>query len=313
MQAPEWLRSQEVDETGRERLNWWRVLLLVFGILGTVIFMVYLISGFEREEKEEIREEIKESPKEPKITFDDIEFEEPAKEITTQTAPSNGESKKEEKEKEPDPREEILARLGQERFASFQMDHKRVAEFREIAGSSGIGACDIMPGTVAKIRLDRPTSTDNGGVVTGILAEPVPGHDGCIALDGGEVFTGMVDTNVGFGQNRANLVFTSITDEGRVIEIQSPAGDAMGGGGVPGEVDHHWGSKIAGVAVATGVDLAGFALAGGGSGYGIIVGNAGSVLDDFARQFINRKNTITTDPSQDGQIVTITFTQKVSM
>lgn len=311
IRTPEWLRSEDVDATGREKLNWWRVLFLIVAVFGIVTFIVYLIADMKSDKVDKVPEKITETRREPKITFD---AEAEAAEVFEEEKKEEAQEKKKEEKKneEPDPRIAILAKLGAEPFKPFQMDHDRVGEFQEFAKVSGGRRCDIMPGTIAKLRLDSGVNTDNGGTVTAVLVEPVPGTGGCIALDMGAVFTGVVDTNMRFGQGKANVVFNSISADGEVIAIQAAAGDAVGSGGVPGDVNRHWASKISGVAIATGVDLAGLALSGGGDGFSVLVNNSGSVLDDFSRQFINRPDTITVDPTQEKSIITVTFTQKIS-
>lgn len=66
-----------------------------------------------------------------------------------------------------------------------------------------------------------------------------------VLLDRGSLITGEYRSNVTLGQRRLFVLWRRAkTPSGVVIDLESPATDPLGGAGVEGELDEHWGKRV---------------------------------------------------------------------
>jgi hypothetical protein len=84
-------------------------------------------------------------------------------------------------------------------------------------------------------------------------------------------------------------------------------------GGVPGEANLHTGTKALRVAIATAVDLGSAYLGGRGDGLNILLGHGGRAIDEWTRQALERKPSITLDPLKQPVTLTVIITRPITL
>lgn len=79
-----------------------------------------------------------------------------------------------------------------------------------------------------------------------VLSSYIYGDTGRVVLaEPGTIVSGEYGAVTAQGQRRLYIVWTRLkTPRGVIIDLASPAADAMGTGGLPGEVDNRWGARI---------------------------------------------------------------------
>jgi type IV secretory pathway VirB10-like protein len=175
--------------------------------------------------------------------------------------------------------------------------------------------CVIAAGTLVPAQLVTAASSDYGGAVIARVARDVLGANGCLGIEAGSTLVGAMGRTRDFGQERGEVVFEALhTLDGREVDLASAAaGDALGMGGVPGEVNLHTGAKALRVAVATAADLGGAYLGGRGDGLNILLGHSGRAIDEWARQALERKPSITLDPLKAPTTLTVIITRPITL
>jgi type IV secretion system protein VirB10 len=122
--------------------------------------------------------------------------------------------------------------------------------------------------------IDCALQTRLDSTVPGMTACEVPrdiySDNGAMKLiEKGSTITGEYQANMRQGMARIYVLWTRIkTTKGVIINLDSPATDALGGGGLPGEVDTHFWQRFGGAILLSLVSDVGSALASAGSGEG---------------------------------------------
>lgn len=183
-----------------------------------------------------------------------------------------------------------------------------------VAGAPDTG-CTIPAGTVVQAQLVTAASSDAGGAVIARVARDILGVDGCRGIAAGSTLVGEIGEARDFAQERGKVVFEALyTLDGRQIDLAAAAaGDAMGRGGVPGEAHLHTGAKALRVAVASAVDLAGAFLGSRGDGVSVLMNNSGRAVDEWARQALERKPSITLDPLRQPVTLSVIITRPLAL
>lgn len=170
--------------------------------------------------------------------------------------------------------------------------------------SDGGHECRVNAGTGIPVTVDTAVSTAQNSTVRARVVQDVydTATGSCLAIPNGSTFVGDVKRSDIKGQRRAELLFFSLTrpyPRGDTVELKVPGSDAMGRGGVPGDVDSHMGSQGLLVLASTAVDLGVAALSGGFGILGSILGgNAQRPLDRWAHDQLDRPPEINVDPLQ---------------
>jgi type IV secretory pathway VirB10-like protein len=182
-----------------------------------------------------------------------------------------------------------------------------------VTGGAASG-CVIAAGTVVPAQLVTAASSDYAGAVIARVARDVLGADGCLGIQAGSTLVGEMGRARDFGQERGEVVFEALhTLDGRQVDLASAAGDALGMGGVPGEANLHTGTKALRVAIATAVDLGSAYLGGRGDGLNILLGHGGRAIDEWTRQALERKPSITLDPLKQPVTLTVIITRPITL
>jgi type IV secretion system protein VirB10 len=97
-------------------------------------------------------------------------------------------------------------------------------------------------GTVIPAVLETAINSDTPGFARAVVSRDVKGFDGTrVLIPRGSKLVGQYKSGVADGQSRAFVVWSRIlTPDGVSIDVDSPAADPQGRGGLPGEVDSHF-------------------------------------------------------------------------
>lgn len=181
--------------------------------------------------------------------------------------------------------------------------------------------CQVNAGTAIKAKLTSAVSTAQGGTVRAMVDQDVHASDdpNCEAIPWGSTMVGTVERTENRGQREIVLLFTSITrpaPRNDTLTIKLPGSDAMGRGGLQGNVEGHFWSQAGLVLAATVVDIGTAILSGGGGAIGILGGiainNADQPLDKAARDRLDLPSTITLDPMEDDGSLTIILQEHIN-
>lgn len=193
---------------------------------------------------------------------------------------------------QPPPVNEALEAARKGSFGTYEPKGTQLADL----GGSGTG-CRLPAGTKIHAEHELATTSTNASVVTARVSYDVLGDGGCLAISAGAMMVGNSQVGAEFGASRSNFAYHTIEDNGRAISLEAAAADAMGKGGVPGDVDHHTGMIATRVAIATftGIlDSAASSLVGWG---GVPMRETSRSVDKWADQAIDLDPTLETDPS----------------
>jgi type IV secretion system protein VirB10 len=97
-------------------------------------------------------------------------------------------------------------------------------------------------GTVIPAVLETAINSDTPGFARAVVSRDVKGFDGSrVLIPRGSKLVGQYKSGVADGQSRAFVVWSRIlTPDGVSIDVDSPAADPQGRGGLPGQVDSHF-------------------------------------------------------------------------
>jgi type IV secretion system protein VirB10 len=150
---------------------------------------------------------------------------------------------------------------------------------------------EVKAGTIIAAALVTALNSDLPGEIVAQVTEPVYDHISgrFVLIPQGARLVGRYDSQVAFGQNRALIVWTRIIfPNGYSINIGAIEGaDETGASGLTDQVNHHWGTVAAGVAVssilAIGTAVATDAASNNDGGVTVINAGAGTAATDASR------------------------------
>jgi len=104
----------------------------------------------------------------------------------------------------------------------------------------------IAKGRVIRCNLSVKVVSEIGGMASCVLPQPVYSDNGRVVLaEAGSEVIGEYKSIAAQGQRRLGIVWSRLkTPHGVVVDIDSPAADHLGTGGLSGRVDNRWGARI---------------------------------------------------------------------
>lgn len=160
----------------------------------------------------------------------------------------------------------------------------------------------LAKGASMDCNLDTAMRSNQPGMVRCSLTKDVWSDNSAVLLaERGSTLTGEYAADVRQGQAEIQVIWNRIkTTHGVVVDLASPATDALGRAGVDGQVDNHWGQRF-GAAVLLSIvkDAIGYATATRGTtqATGVVYGNTAQTSEGMAetilKQTINIPPTIT--------------------
>ncbi len=172
------------------------------------------------------------------------------------------------------------------------------------AEASLIGNRDFIlaKGASADCDLDTAMRSNQPGMVRCTLVKDIWSDNGAVVLaERGSSMTGEYTATVQQGQAEIQVIWNRIkTPYGVVVDLASPATDALGCAGVDGTVDNHWGQRVGAAFLLSFVkDVIGYATATNGTNAaatGTVYNNSAttgeSMADTVLKQTINIPPTI---------------------
>lgn len=123
-------------------------------------------------------------------------------------------------------------------------------------------------GTVIPAVLETALNSDLPGSVRAMVSRDVRGFDGRLVLiPRGSKLIGQYKSALAVGQTRAFVIWSRIiTPEGVTIDLDSPAADRLGRGGLDGETDSHFLRRFGAAILLSVLDAGAAAAVNGGSG-----------------------------------------------
>ena len=104
----------------------------------------------------------------------------------------------------------------------------------------------IAKGRVIRCNLSVKVVSEIGGMASCVLPQPVYSDNGRVVLaEAGSEVIGEYKSIAAQGQRRLGIIWSRLkTPHGVVVDIDSPAADHLGTGGLSGRVDNRWGARI---------------------------------------------------------------------
>lgn len=182
----------------------------------------------------------------------------------------------------PNPDEAFAARLG------VGGGDGKPAKAKQMSDPSKI----VVEGSVIPAVLETALNSDLPGYARAVVSRDVRGFDGKeVLVPRGARLIGQYKNGVAQGQSRAFVIWTRlIRPDGAQIELSSPATDALGRGGLTGDVDTHFLQRFGGALLLSLVDIGVASATSGASNTAIIV--AGARTGDTATASIARDQNI---------------------
>jgi type IV secretion system protein VirB10 len=115
----------------------------------------------------------------------------------------------------------------------------------------------IVEGAVIPAVLETPINSDLPGYVRAVVSRDVRGFDGSqVLVPRGSRLIGQYRSGVALGQSRAFVIWTRlIRPDGAAIELASPSTDALGRGGLDGDVNRHFLQRFGGAILLSLINL----------------------------------------------------------
>lgn len=111
----------------------------------------------------------------------------------------------------------------------------------------------VVEGTLIPAVLETALNSDLPGYARAVVSRDVRGFNGAnVLIPRGTRLIGQYRSGVALGQSRAFVIWTRlIRPDGATVELASPATDALGRGGLDGEVDRHFLQRFGGAILLT--------------------------------------------------------------
>lgn len=159
------------------------------------------------------------------------------------------------------------------------------------AGTLGDRSLILAQGAKIDCAGDTAFDSTEAGLSTCTVTKNVYSDDGRVVLiERGSQINSQYRSNLLPGQKRTFILAARIeTPHGVIVEIDSPAADALGRMGIDGYVDNHWGQRI-GAAMMLGItqDAIGYlATRGGNSNGSVVYENTQQQGNDMATRVLN--------------------------
>jgi type IV secretion system protein VirB10 len=118
-------------------------------------------------------------------------------------------------------------------------------------------ATTVVEGSIIPAVLETALNSDLPGYVRAVVSRDVRGFDGSsILIPRGSRLIGQYRSGMALGQSRAFVIWTRlIRPDGASVSLASPATDALGRGGLDGEVDRHFLQRFGGAMLLTLLNL----------------------------------------------------------
>lgn len=104
----------------------------------------------------------------------------------------------------------------------------------------------LAKGRVIKCNLSTKVISEIGGMASCVIPQPVYSDNGKVVLaEAGSEVLGEYKSISTQGQRRLHILWTRLkTPHGVIVDLDSPASDALGTAGVSGKIDNRWGSRL---------------------------------------------------------------------
>lgn len=104
----------------------------------------------------------------------------------------------------------------------------------------------LAKGRVIKCNLSTRVVSEISGMASCVIPQPVYSENGKVVLaEAGSEVLGEYKSISTQGQRRLHILWTRLkTPNGVIVDLDSPASDALGTAGISGKVDNRWGSRI---------------------------------------------------------------------
>jgi type IV secretion system protein VirB10 len=131
----------------------------------------------------------------------------------------------------------------------------------------------IPQGTIIPAVLETPINSSAPGLVRAIISKDARGFDGArVLIPKGSRLFGEYQSDVKAGQSRALVNWTNLVrPDGVSIRLNSPAGDASGGTGIPGHVDSHFLARFTSAVLQTAISVAPYFAYQPGTGASVVI------------------------------------------
>lgn len=115
----------------------------------------------------------------------------------------------------------------------------------------------VVEGAIIPAVLETALNSDLPGYVRAVVSRDVRSFDGAqVLIPHGSRLIGQYKSGVALGQSRAFVIWTRlIRPDGATIDMSSPATDALGRGGVDGDVNRHFLQRFGGAMLLTLLNL----------------------------------------------------------
>jgi type IV secretion system protein VirB10 len=120
----------------------------------------------------------------------------------------------------------------------------------------------IIEGAVIPAVLETALNSDLPGYARAVVTRDVRGFNGTnVLVPRGSRLIGQYKAGVALGQSRAFVIWTRlIRPDGATVELASPATDALGRGGLDGDVDRHFFQRFGGAILLSLLNIGGQAI-----------------------------------------------------
>jgi type IV secretion system protein VirB10 len=144
----------------------------------------------------------------------------------------------------------------------------------------------IIEGAVIPAVLETALSSDLPGYARAVVTRDVRGFDGTkVLVPRGARLIGQYKAGIALGQSRAFVIWTRlIRPDGATVELASPATDALGRGGLDGDVDRHFFQRFGGAILLSLLNI-GAAAVGDSSDTTLVIAGAQAGSDAVGSAF----------------------------